>query len=178
MTTREPGLGTVLEPFADWWGEPEHNITRAEMTPIQNPATALAALLSGDVDMINPVPIQDVQRLQGNPDVKVVQGIEARVMMLGFPHQAEALKYSAETEGNPFADARVRKAVAHAINVPAILRTIMRGPLPVRLVRLRFIDEVDGVVVVILSKLFAEQFRQYVCHFFIPFEFCYLSAFE
>jgi len=127
VTTREPGLRTVLEPFADWWGEPEHNITRAEMTPIQNPATALAALLSGDVDMINPVPIQDVQRLQGNPDVKVVQGIEARVIMLGFGHQAEVLKYSAETEGNPFADARVRKAVAHAINVPAILRTIMRG---------------------------------------------------
>ena len=119
MTTREPGLRTVLEPFEGWWGEAEHNITRAEMTPIQNPATALAALLSGDVDMINPVPIQDVQRLQGNPDVKVVQGIEARVIMLGFPHEADALKFSAETEGNPFADVRVRKSVAHAINVPS-----------------------------------------------------------
>lgn len=128
VTAREPGLRTVLEPFENWWGEAEHNITRAELTPIQNPATALAALLSGDVDFINPVPIQDVARLADNPDVKVVQGIEARVMMLGFPHQAEALKFSAETtDANPFADARVRRAVAHAVNVPAIIQTIMRG---------------------------------------------------
>ena len=48
--------------------------------------------------------------------------------MLGFPHEAEALKYSAETsDKNPFADVRVRQAVAHAVNVPAILQTIMRG---------------------------------------------------
>ena len=128
VTAREPGLRTVLEPFGGWWGEVEHNITRAEITPIQNPATALAALLSGDVDFINPVPIQDVARLQGNSDVTVIQGIEARVIMLGFPHEAETLKYSAETsDKNPFADVRVRQAVAHAINVPAILQTIMRG---------------------------------------------------
>ncbi len=128
VTAREPGLRTVLEPFDGWWGEAEHNITRAELTPIQNPATALAALLSGDVDYINPVPIQDVARLSENPDVNVIQGIEARVIMLGFPHEADALKYSAETtDANPFADPRVRQAVAHAVNVPAILQTIMRG---------------------------------------------------
>ncbi|WP_299831561.1 ABC transporter substrate-binding protein [uncultured Roseobacter sp.] len=128
LTTREPGLRTVLEPFGAWWDEAEHNITRAELTPIQNPATAVAALLSGDVDFINPVPIQDTTRLAANDQVKVIQGIEARVIMLGFPHEAEALKYSGETtDANPFADARVRQAVAHAVNVPAVLQTIMRG---------------------------------------------------
>ncbi|MDX8354229.1 ABC transporter substrate-binding protein [Cognatiyoonia sp. IB215182] len=128
VTAREPGLRTVLEPFDGWWGEVEHNITRAELTPIQNPATAVAALLSGDVDMINPVPIQDVARLQQDADVEVIQGIEARVIMLGFPHEAEALKFSSDvTDTNPFADPRVRQAVAHAVNVPAILQTIMRG---------------------------------------------------
>ncbi|MEP4246771.1 ABC transporter substrate-binding protein [Tateyamaria sp.] len=128
ITNREPGLRTVLEPFAGWWGEATHNITRAELTPIQNPATALAALLSGDVDFINPVPVQDVARLQNDPSVKVIQGIEARVIMLGFPHEADVLKYSTETtDANPFADPRVRRAVAMAINVPAILQTTMRG---------------------------------------------------
>ncbi len=128
VTAREPGLRTALEPFDGWWGTPEHNITRAEFTPIQNPATAVAALLSGDVDFINPVPIQDVARLKADPSVEVIQGIEARIIMLGFPHEADALKYSAETsDTNPFADVRVRRAVAHAINVPAILQTIMRG---------------------------------------------------
>ncbi|MEX0370004.1 MAG: ABC transporter substrate-binding protein [Tateyamaria sp.] len=128
VTVREPGLRTVLEPNANWWDDATHNITRAELTPIQNPATAVAALLSGDVDLINPVPIQDAQRLAASDAVKVIQGIEARVIMLGFPHEADALKYaSGTTDTNPFADARVRQAVAHAINVPAILQTIMRG---------------------------------------------------
>ncbi len=128
VTVREPGLRTVLEPFDGWWGEVEHNVTRAEFTPIQNPATAVAALLSGDVDMINPVPIQDTARLSQQDSVTVIQGIEARVIMLSFAHDHEALKYGANAgDPNPFRDARVREAVGKAVNVPAILQTIMRG---------------------------------------------------
>ena len=128
VTERQPGLTTSLAPFDGWWGDVEHNITSATFTPIQNPATAVAALLSGDVDMINPVPIQDAARLQGNDAVKVIHGIEARVIMLGFGHEASELKYSADAgKPNPFQDVRVREAVAKAVNVPAILQTIMRG---------------------------------------------------
>ncbi|WP_438959913.1 ABC transporter substrate-binding protein [Nereida sp.] len=109
-------------------GEAEHNVTEAVFTPIQNSATAVAALLSGDVDMINPVPIQDASRLSGDANVKVIQGIKARVIMLGVPHAADTLKYGTDAgQPNPFKDVRVRKAVASAINVPAILQTIMRG---------------------------------------------------
>jgi len=128
LVERQPGLKTVLEPFEGWWGEVEHNITRAEFTPVQNPATAVAALISGDVDMINPVPIQDAARLQQRDGVTVIQGIEARVIMLGVSHTAESLKFTADAgKSNPFRDVRVRKAVAHAINVEAMLKTIMRG---------------------------------------------------
>ncbi len=128
LVERQPGLKTVLEPFENWWGKPEHNITRAEFTPIQNPATAVAALISGDVDMINPVPIQDAERLQQRGGVTVIQGIEARVIMLGMPHKAEMLKYTADAgKPNPFLDVRVRQAVAHAVNVEAILAKTMRG---------------------------------------------------
>ncbi len=128
LVDRQPGLKTVLEPHDGWWGEKQHNITRAEFTPIQNPATSVAALLSGDVDMINPVPIQDAARLKERDGVKVIDGIEARVIMLGFPHGADALKYGADAgKPNPFKDQRVRAAVSHAVNVDAILKTIMRG---------------------------------------------------
>lgn len=128
ITERQPGLKTVLAPFDGWWGDVEHNITLAEFTPIQNPATAVAALLSGDVDMINPVPIQDAERVNARDDVQVISGIEARVIMFGFPHGAEALKYTDDAgKPNPFLDVRVRQAVGHAINVDAILATIMRG---------------------------------------------------
>lgn len=128
LAERQPGLKSVLTPFANWWGTAEHNITRAEFTPIQNPATAVAALLSGDVDFINPVPIQDAARLEQSAGVKVIRGIEARVIMLGFPHQADELKYSDDAgKPNPFKNAKVREAVAKAVNVDAILATIMRG---------------------------------------------------
>lgn len=128
LVSRQPGLSTVVEPFAGWWDTAEHNITRAEFTPIQNSATAVAALLSGDVDMVEPVPIQDAARVAARDGVRAIQGIEARVIMLGFPHAAETLKYGADAgKPNPFLDVRVREAVAHAVNVPAILQTIMRG---------------------------------------------------
>ncbi len=128
LSKRQPGLETRLKKYNDWWGEDIGNITEAVFTPIQNPATAVAALLAGNVDMINPVPIQDAQRLETNGQVKVIKGIEARVIMLGFAQQAEALKYGADQgKANPFLDPKVREAVAKSISVPAILRTIMRG---------------------------------------------------
>ena len=128
LEERQPGLSTTLVPHENWWDEATHNITRATFTPIQNQATAVAALLSGEVDFIEPVPIQDAARLVDNPDVKIIQGIETRTIMLGFAHEAETLKYGASAgEPNPFQDARVREAVALAINIDAILQTIWRG---------------------------------------------------
>jgi peptide/nickel transport system substrate-binding protein len=124
LVSRQPDLETVLEPFGGWWGEIEHNITRAIFTPIQNDATAVAALLSGEIDMINPVPVQDADRIDAGDGVSVLRGIETRVIMLGFAHDHETLQNGAP---NPFADVRVRRAVAHAVNVDAILQTIMRG---------------------------------------------------
>lgn len=128
LSARQPGLTTTLVPFDGWWDEAEHNITEATFTPIDNPATAVAALLSGDVDMINPVPIQDAARVDQRDGVKVIRGIEARVIMLGFGHEADLLKYGENAgEKNPFQDVRVREAVAKAVNVDAIRQTIMRG---------------------------------------------------
>ncbi|WGH80203.1 ABC transporter substrate-binding protein [Jannaschia ovalis] len=125
VTERQPGLRTVLEAYDGWWGEDRGNVTRAVFQPVQNSSTAVAALLSGELDLIEPVPVQDAARVEQAEGVDVVRGIEARVIMLGFPHDAEGLITGGE--GNPFTDARVRQAVAHAVNVPAILQTVMRG---------------------------------------------------
>jgi peptide/nickel transport system substrate-binding protein len=124
LQSRQPDLETVLVPFDGWWGDATHGITEAIFTPIQNSATAVAALLSGEVDMIEPVPVQDAERVEANDGTSVIRGIESRVIMLGFAHDHATLRNGAE---NPFSDVRVRRAVAHAVNVPAILQTIMRG---------------------------------------------------
>lgn len=128
LVERQPDLLTVLEPFEGWWDTPTHNITRAEFTPIQNSATAVAALLSGDIDLINPVPVQDVERVDAADGLTVLRGVEARIIMLGMAHDHETLYAGADAGSpNPFTDVRVRQAVAHAVNVDAILQTIMRG---------------------------------------------------
>jgi peptide/nickel transport system substrate-binding protein len=124
LQSRQPDLETVLVPFDGWWGEATHGITEAVFTPIQNSATAVAALLSGEVDLINPVPVQDAERVDANDGTSVIRGIESRVIMLGFAHDHETLRNGSR---EPVRRRARSQAVAHAVNVPAILQTIMRG---------------------------------------------------
>lgn len=128
LAARDPGIETRLAPHAGWWDTPGHNLTEAIFTPIGNPATGLAALLSGEIDFISPIPLQDVAQVEGRDGFEVLTGLEARVIMLGFGHTHEVLRYSGDTpDANPFLDARVRLAVAQAIDVDTINRVIMRG---------------------------------------------------
>ncbi len=125
LAAREPGTATRLVPNPDWWDEPEHNLTEAVFYPIETPATALAALLSGDVDMLQTVPVRDVERLRETAGMVTFEGQETRVIMLGFAHRAEELVGSAAP--NPFRDVRVRRAVAQAVDVSAIGQVLMSG---------------------------------------------------
>jgi len=128
LVSRDPGVETRLEPHKDWWDEAEHNLSEAIFNPIENAPTALAALLSGEVDMLQTVPVRDVERLRQTDGVSTFEGIETRVIMLGFGHAKDALSYSQDVEGeNPFQDVRVRRAVAHAIDVETIIRVLMSG---------------------------------------------------
>ncbi len=128
LAKRDPGVETVLEPFDGWWGEKEHNLDRALFLPRDSAATAIAALLANEVELINPVPLQDVPRLKASPGIRVAEGIEARVIMLGFSHQAASLRNSDSGGGrNHFQNADVRRAVARAIDVDALIRVIMEG---------------------------------------------------
>lgn len=128
LVSRDPGIETRLAPNETWWDTAEHNVTEAIWTPIGNAATGLAALLSGEIDFISPIPLQDVEQVEARDGFRVLAGLETRVIMLGFGHDHEALKYSDETTGaNPFLDPRVRLAVAQAIDVDTINRVIMRG---------------------------------------------------
>ena len=127
LVSREPGGMTVLEASAGWWDAAEHNLTRVEFAPIASDATRIAALLSGEVDLIDPVPLQDVERLSARDGVDVLQRPELRIIFLGMDQFRDELLYSDVVGANPFADARVRRAVYQAIDVNAIIRQVMRG---------------------------------------------------
>jgi peptide/nickel transport system substrate-binding protein len=128
LASRDPGVRTTLTPFAGWWDEAGHNVTEAVFTPISNPSTGLAALLSGEIDFIEPIPLQDVGQVEGREGFKVIEGLETRVIMFGFGHEHDKLLYSQDvTDANPFTDPKVRLAAAHAIDVDSIDRVVMRG---------------------------------------------------
>ena len=128
LASRDPGVRTVLTPHEGWWGEAEHNVTEAIFTPIGNSATGLAALLSGEIDFIQPIPLQDVAQVEERDGFKVLEGEETRVIMFGFGHEHETLIYSDDvTDANPFTDPNVRLAAAHALDIDSINRVLFRG---------------------------------------------------
>ena len=83
-TEHQAGVSTVFKKNPNWWGKIEHNIDEAIFTTIGNDATRVAALLSGDVDWIDPVPLQDIQRINASGVAEVLQGPELRTIFLGF----------------------------------------------------------------------------------------------
>src|SRR5438270_9464882 len=68
VESHQPGVKTVFKANPNWWRKPEHNLKEIVFTPIANPATRVAALLSGEVDVIEPVPIQDIERVKASPN--------------------------------------------------------------------------------------------------------------
>ena len=119
----------VLEPNEDWWNHENRtdNIDRAVFTPIANDATRVAALLSGEIDLMYPVPLQDIRRLEGDPNVEVPQGPELRTIFLGMDQWRDELLDMPGSGKNPFKDQRVRAAFGHALDLDAIQRVVMRG---------------------------------------------------
>ncbi len=102
-------------------------MTEVIFTPIKEAPTRVAALISGEVDMVYPVPVQDWDRLDGADGVSALAGPEARSIFLGMDQGRDELLYSSVKGKNPFKDQRVRAAFAHAINLEAIKDKIMRG---------------------------------------------------
>jgi peptide/nickel transport system substrate-binding protein len=127
ITEHQAGVRTVFKPNPSWWGKPQHNFDEVIFTPISNDATRVAALLSGDVDWIDPVPLQDVARVNASGTAKVLQAPELRTIFLGFDQYRDELKYSGVKGKNPFKDVRVRRAIYLAIDEQAIASKVMRG---------------------------------------------------
>lgn len=128
VESRQPDVKTVLVRYKDHWNKDiATNIDRVEFTPIKQAATRVAALLSGQIDLVFPVPVQDWNRLTKAPSVKALNGPEARTIFLGMDQSRDELLHSSVKGKNPFKDVRVRKAFAHAINLDAIKKAIMRG---------------------------------------------------
>jgi peptide/nickel transport system substrate-binding protein len=122
-----PDQRIVLAANPAWWDKREGNVRDVVYSPIKADATRVAALLSGDVDIVTDLPTQDVARLRQNTSLKVLEGHEVRTIFIGMDQFSEELAGSSVKGKNPFKDVRVRKALNLAVDRPGIQRTIMRG---------------------------------------------------
>ena len=128
LVSREPDVRTELERNEDYWGMDRFplEVSRIVFTPIESAATRVAALLSGEVDLLQEAPVQDIQRLSQADNIKIEQGAENRTIFMGMDMGSESLR-TANVDGNPFADRRVREAMHLAIDRHAIQQSVMRG---------------------------------------------------
>lgn len=130
VTARQPDVKTVLSEYSDWWNKgaaDRGNVKEVIWTPVKAPATRIAALLSGELDFVIDPPIQDRERLKRTPGVRLQTGSEPRVYYVAFDVFRDELQYSNVKGKNPFKDARVREAVALAIDLKVIIDKVMRG---------------------------------------------------
>ena len=131
LKSREPDIKTVLVKNPNWWGIKaglwEGNADEVIYLPIVSDATRMAALMSGEVDLVNDPPPQDVPRLKQNPGIRVLEGSENRIVFIGMDQKRDELLYSNVKGKNPFKDKRVRQALYQAIDIEAIRSTTMRG---------------------------------------------------
>ena len=127
LVSRAPGIKTVYKRNPAWWGKHEGNVQDIVFTPIANDATRLAALVSGEVDFIlDPAP-RDVPRLRNTEGVKIIDGPENRVILIGMDQGRDELLYSSVKGKNPFKDLRVRRALYHAVDIQTIKAKLMNG---------------------------------------------------
>ncbi|MCG7627264.1 ABC transporter substrate-binding protein [Epibacterium sp. MM17-32] len=129
LQSREPDVKTVMTLNENYWGKDQFplEVTEIVYTPIQNPATRVAALLSGEVDFLQDMPVQDLDRVNGADGLMVRQAPQNRVIFFGMNMGADDIEADNVDGKNPLADVRVRKAMSMAINRDAIQKVVMRG---------------------------------------------------
>lgn len=118
VTSREQGVRVEFARNAEYWDKQSPgNVTKIIFTPIKEGPTRVAALLSGDVDFIAPVPPADLERVRKNPKISLVTMTGTRIITLQLNQKRV----------KQFADPRIRRAIALAINNEGIAKKIMRG---------------------------------------------------
>jgi peptide/nickel transport system substrate-binding protein len=128
LVSRQPDVKTVFKRNPQWWGKPEGNLQQVVYMPIRSDATRLAALITGELDLVlDPAP-RNVPRLRRMPGLKVIEGIENRVLFIGMDQARDQLLYGRTPGGaNPFKDVRVRRALYQAVDIETLKARLMGG---------------------------------------------------
>lgn len=114
-----------------WWGKaPAWEKVTLRIVPADPARTA--ALLSGELDVIEHVPSADIKNIIKNNKLNVAQTTSWRTILLHLDQYRSQPPGITDLNGkplpaNPFMDLRVRRAISKAINRTAIAERVMEG---------------------------------------------------
>lgn len=118
VVSREQGVKVEFARNPAYWDKKSPgNVDKMVMTPIKEGPTRVAALLSGDVDYIAPVPPTDIERVKSDSNSSLITMSGTRIITLQMNQERRA----------EFKDPRVRQAFVYAINQEGIVDKIMKG---------------------------------------------------
>ena len=126
-----PGDRTVFERSPSYYG-PKPVWEKVNYRFINNGAARTAALLAGDVDVIDKVAVTDVAKLKSTPSVSVFTYPGLRVLLLQPSFRTGPNDFITDNAGkpldkNPLQELKVRQALSMAINRKAITDRILQG---------------------------------------------------
>jgi peptide/nickel transport system substrate-binding protein len=114
---------------AYWGGKPKW--AKLNFKPIKSGPARVAAVLAGDVDIIEDVPTADIERLKKEPKLEISQGVSRRVIYFHMDQFRQESPFIKAKDGgtikNPLLDLRVRQALSKALNREAIVSRVMEG---------------------------------------------------
>jgi len=113
-----------------WGGKPDWD--QLIMRYLSDPGARVAALSTGDVDIIDGVPVQDVAKLQSDPRIEIASTAAYLAVYLALDTSRETTPFAFDNSGkpltkNPLADVRVRQAISLAFDRQAIVDRLMAG---------------------------------------------------
>ena len=115
MVKYVPKQGASFEKNSDYWGGAP-NLDRVEITFYEDYQPQILAMLGGQLDVIEQIPVLQGAALLSNPDVTIISTPSSA-------HQEVHMR----TDMAPFTDKRVRQAVALTLDRPKLVDGLMRG---------------------------------------------------
>ncbi len=113
----ERGVEIIFEANPGYWKADAPHVKTVRVVPIREDGTKVAALLKGEVELVNQIPAQYIEKLRNAPDTRVELVRGTRVFHVGFTHGIDS----------PLKDVRVRRAVAHAIDRSVLVKNVVEG---------------------------------------------------
>ncbi|WP_156385780.1 ABC transporter substrate-binding protein [Devosia sp. Root685] len=122
----QKGADFVVERNPNYWGDaPEWDTVT--MRPMTNAAARAAALLAGDIAVMEDPPTANLSDFENNPDLTIAKAPAGRVVYIALDQQDRESPGISGTDTNPLMDARVREALFISIDRYGIVDRVMGG---------------------------------------------------